>query len=234
MVINIIFRTFIIYLSVLLVMRLMGKREVGQLSTFDLVVAIMIAEVAVFPLEDLSVPLYIGLIPIFILVGMEILISYLCLHSRFMRNIIEGGPSVLISGGKIIESEMRRQRYNMNDLMGQLREQNIFNIADVEYAILETTGALSVISKPGKRPLTPEDLGLTRREETIPTPIVIDGELIETNLHYHNLTPDWFEKKLQQYELQTEDILYASLDQDGKLYISEKDKKKKGKATPQI
>ncbi len=234
MVLNVIFRTIIIYLSVLLVMRLMGKREVGQLSTFDLVVAIMIAEVAVFPLDDLSMPLYIALIPVFILVGMEILISYLCLHSRFIRGIIEGSPSVLIAGGKLMEREMRRQRYNMNDLLGQLREQNIFNIADVEYAILETSGALSVISKPSKRPVNPGDLGLSPPEETIPTPIIIDGELIEKNLHFQGLTPEWLKEKLQQFNLQPGDILYASLDSHGKLYISEKEKKVSQKKTPQL
>ncbi len=234
MVFNIIYRTFIIYLAVLLVMRLMGKREVGQLSTFDLVVAIMIAEVAVFSLEDLSVPLYIGLIPVFILVGMEILISYLCLHSRFIRGIIEGSPSVLIAGGKIMEREMRRQRYNMNDLLGQLREQNVFNIADVEYAILETTGALSVITKTSKRAVNPGDLGLTPPAETIPTPIIIDGELIEKNLQLQGLTADWLQEKLQQFNLQPGDILYASLDSSGKLYISEKEKKTPGKTSPQL
>ena len=234
MVINIITRTFIIYLAVLLVMRLMGKREVGQLSTFDLVVAIMIAEVAVVPLEDLNVPLYIGLIPMFILVGMEILISYLCLHSRFIRGIIEGSPSVLIAGGKIMDREMRRQRYNMNDLLGQLREQNIFNIADVEYAILETSGALSVISRPSKRPLNPQDLGLSPPVEHIPTPIILDGELVVKNLYFQGLTPDWLKEKLQQFNLQPEDILYASLDSTGKLYISEKERKKSRTKTPQL
>ncbi len=234
MVINVIFRTIIIYLSVLLVMRLMGKREVGQLSTFDLVVAIMIAEVAVFPLDDLNMPLYIALIPVFILVGMEILISYLCLHSRFFRGIIEGSPSVLIAGGKLMEREMRRQRYNMNDLLGQLREQNIFNIADVEYAILETSGALSVISKSSKRPVNPGDLGLTPPAETIPTPIIIDGELIEKNLHFQGLTPEWLKEKFQQFNLEPEDILYASLDSHGKLYISEKEKKKSRETPPQL
>ena len=119
----------------------MGKREVGQLSTFDLVVAIMIAEVAVFPLEDLKTPLYMGLFPMLVLVSAEVLLSYLCLKYKFLRKIVDGYPSVLISKGEIVEEEMRRQRYNINDLMGQLRERNIFNISDVEYAILETTGS---------------------------------------------------------------------------------------------
>lgn len=226
MVLNIVIRTIIVYLAVFFVMRLMGKREVGQLSTFDLVVAIMIAEVAVFPLDDLSMPIYIGLIPIFILVGMEIFFSYISLHSRFLRGVIEGSPSVLIAGGKIVERELRRQRYNINDLMGQLREQNIFNIADVEYAILETSGNLSVISKASKRPVNPSDLGLTPAVELIPTPIILDGELIEKNLHYQGLTKEWLEEKLLQHNLQPEEILYASLDHEGKLYISEKERKR--------
>ncbi|MEW5921260.1 MAG: DUF421 domain-containing protein [Bacillota bacterium] len=226
MFLNVIIRTIVIYITVLVVMRLMGKREVGQLSTFDLVVAIMIAEIAVFPMEDLSIPLYMGLIPMFILAGMEILIAYIVLRSRFLRGIIEGSPSVLISGGKIIEREMRKQRYNINDLLGQLREHKIFNVADVEYAILETSGKLSVITKPSKRPVIPADMGLSPPVETIPAPIILDGEVIEKNLYSQGLSPEWLKDKLQQHNLQPQDILFASLDSEGKLYISEKEKKK--------
>jgi len=225
MIINVIIRTVIIYLTVLLVMRLMGKREVGQLSTFDLVVAIMIAEIAVFPMEDLNIPIYIGLIPMFILVGGEILISYLCLKSRLLRKIIDGGPSIIISKGKIMEKEMRRLRYNLNDLLAQLREKNIFDVSDVKYAILETSGKLSVMLKTPKRCLTPEDINLRLPEEEAPSPIILDGEVLKNNLTLHGLTDLWLDNKLKEYSLSAKDILYASIDSRGKLFLSEKVKK---------
>ena len=223
MVLNIFLRTLLIYLSVLLVMRLMGKREVGQLSTFDLVVAIMIAEVAVIPVEDLSIPVYIGLIPMFTLVGAEIFFSFLCLHSRKLRGLIEGHPSIIIANGRIIEREMRRLRYNINDLLGQLREKNIFNLSDVEYAILETSGELSVILKSSKRSLNLEDISIFPGKEELSVPLIVDGEVLDKNLQYTGYSRDWLQQKLHGCSLQPEDILFASLEPGGKLYISEKE-----------
>lgn len=221
-IISIVYRTLLVYLAVLFVMRLMGKREIGQLSTFDLVVAIMIAEVAVFPLEDLQMPLYLGLIPMLVLVSAEVLLSYLCLKFKFLRRIVDGSPSVLISKGEIKENEMRRQRYNMNDLMGQLREKNIFNVSDVEYAILETSGELTVMLKNTKRPLSPEDLNITPAPEDIPVPLVLDGEVLQENLDYLHRSFSWLEEELKNRNLTIRDVLYASLDCQGEFYISKK------------
>lgn len=222
MVVNVILRTIIIYFTVLFVMRLMGKREVGQLSTFDLVVAIMIAEIAVFPMEELEIPIYIGLIPMFILVGGEILISYLCLKSRLLRKIIDGGPSIIIANGIILEKEMRKLRYNMNDLLAQLREKGVFDISEVKYAILETSGKISIMLKTPKRPLTPEDINLSLPEEDMPLPIIFDGEVIEQNLALLGLTNEWLNGKLKRFDLRTKEILYASINSQGKVFISEK------------
>lgn len=216
------FRAFFIYIIVLLVMRLMGKREVGKLSTFDLVVAIMIAEIAVFPMEELQKPLYLGLIPMFVLVTAEMSISYFCLHSKLLRRLVDGYPSVLISKGEIMEKEMRKQRYNLNDLMGQLRKKNVFDVADVEHAVLETSGELSVMLKSIKRPVTPEDLNLQLPFENMPAPLVLDGEILEENLEYLGYSRRWLEDQLKRFNLEKENIFYASLDGRGKLYISEK------------
>jgi uncharacterized membrane protein YcaP (DUF421 family) len=224
LVLNIFLRALIVYFTVLFVMRLMGKREIGQLSTFDLVVAIMIAEISVFPLNDLKTPLYIGLIPMFTLVGAQIVISYLCLHSSFVRGLVDGYPSVIIANGKIMDREMRKQRYNINDLLGQLREKNVFNIADVEYAILETSGELSVIVKSSRRPLVPEDLNIRPHSERIPVPLILDGVLLQNNMEYLGLSESWIENKISELGLTKKDILYASLDCQGKLYLSEKEK----------
>jgi len=215
-------RTILIYVIVLLLMRLMGKREVGQLSNFDLVVAIMIAEIAVFPMQELHKPLYLGLIPIFVLVGAEIFLSYLCLHSSTLRRLIDGCPSVLISKGKIMEKEMRRQRYNLSDLLMQLRQKNIFNIADVEYAILEISGELSVMVKNSKRPPTAEDLNIIPSKEDLAVPLVLDGEVLKENLEYLGLSLNWLVEELKKYGLEAKNVLFASLDSQGKLYLSVK------------
>ncbi len=222
MIMNVIIRTVIIYFTVLLVIRVMGKREVGQLSTFDFVVAIMIAEIAVFPMEELQIPIYIGLIPMFILVGAEILVSYVCLKSRFLRKILDGGPSIIISDGFILEKEMRRQRYNMNDLLAQLREKNIFDIAHVKYAILETSGKISIMLKTPHRSLTSGDINLGLPEEDLSYPLIFDGEVVQQNLVLLDLTDDWLADRLKEYNLGFKDILYASLDSRGKLFLSEK------------
>ncbi|WP_010270733.1 DUF421 domain-containing protein [Paenibacillus senegalensis] len=144
---SLVFRTVFVYLIVYLVIRIMGKREVGKLSIFDLVISIIIAEIAVFVIEDLNKPLAEGVIPIATLVIIQIGIAYISLKSQRIRQLLEGSPSYIIRHGKLDREEMRKQRYNLDDLMLQLRQSRVTNIADVEFAILETTGKLTVIEK---------------------------------------------------------------------------------------
>src|SRR5690554_4674471 len=148
----------------------MGKREIGVLSAFDFVVAIMIAELVAMSMEQTDMPLHEGLVPIFTLVALEILLSYLSLKSHAIRTLVDGSPSIVIANGKIVEKELRKLRYNVSDLIGQLREKDVTNIADVQYAVLETSGELSVMLKGNKRPVTPEDLGLPTKYEGLPVP----------------------------------------------------------------
>ncbi len=177
------YRTVVLYLAVLLAVRIMGKREVGELSAFDLVVAIMIAELAAMSMERINMPLHEGLVPIFTLVGLEILLSYLSLKSHTIRGLVDGAPSIVIANGKIVEKELRKLRYNVSDLIGQLREKDVANIADVEYAVLETSGELSVVLKSSKRPVTPEDLGLPTKYEGLPVPLIFDGHIPVSYTH---------------------------------------------------
>lgn len=219
------YRTAFLYLAVLLAIRIMGKREVGQLSAFDLVVAIMIAELAAMSMENIDMPLHEGLIPIFTLVALEILLSFISLKSHTLRGIVDGYPSILIANGKILEKEMRKQRYNVSDLLGQLREKDVPNIADVQYAVLETSGELSVILKPEKRPVTPQDLGIPTKYEGMPTPLIFDGHIHFKNLHGLHLDEKWLLNEIKkQGIMRIQDVLYASLDTNGQLYLSEKDK----------
>ncbi|MGI6659817.1 MAG: DUF421 domain-containing protein [Dethiobacteraceae bacterium] len=202
----------------------MGKREVGELSAFDLVVAIMIAELAAMSMERINMPLHEGLVPIFTLVGLEILLSYLSLKSHTIRGLVDGAPSIVIANGKIVEKELRKLRYNVSDLIGQLREKDVANIADVEYAVLETSGELSVVLKSSKRPVTPEDLGLPTKYEGLPVPLIFDGHIHYNNLRSLRLDQAWLLAEVRKQGLERiEDVLYASLDTDGNLYISEKE-----------
>lgn len=222
------YRTVFLYLAVLAAVRIMGKREVGQLSAFDLVVAIMIAELAAMSMEKIDMPLYEGIIPIFTLVFLEIFLSYLSLKSHTIRGLVDGAPTIVIANGKIREKELRKLRYNVSDLLGQLRQKDVANIANVQYAILETSGELSVVLKSGKRPVTPEDLGLPVKEEGLPTPLIFDGQVHCRNLQKLGLDRTWLEEEIRKKGVaRIEDVLFASLDTSGQLYVSEKEQAKK-------
>ena len=144
-------RSIILYIIVLVVMRLMGKREIGQLQPFELAIAIMIADLASVPMSEIGIPIINGIIPILGLLVMHLIISYINLKSMKMRQLICGKPSILIYRGKIDESIMRKERFTINELQERLRANNIYDIKDVEYAILETSGQVSVIEKTNKR-----------------------------------------------------------------------------------
>ena len=188
----------------------------------------MIAELAAIPMEDTSVPIINGLLPIATLVLMEVSLSYITLKSQKARKIIEGTPSIIVEQGKIMEEEMRRLRYGVDDLISQIREQGISNIGDIEYAVLETNGKLSVILKATKRPVCPEDLGLQPGYEGLPVPLIVDGRLQLENLALVGKARDWLEHSLDQEQgIKIKDVIYATLDNKGNLDVYKKGEIKK-------
>ncbi len=218
-----IFRTLFIYMTLLIVMRVMGKREVGQLSPFDLVVAIVIAELAALPMTEKHITLLQGLIPIITLMVAEVVLSWICLKSIVARKLISGKPSIIITNGIIDEAQMRRSRYNVHDLLTQLRDKGIANIADVEFAILETSGRLSVVPKSQKRQLTPEDMHICTLYEGLSVPLIIDGRILPDNLKKTGLSEHWLTFELKQRDITSaQEVLFASLDTKGWLYVSKK------------
>ena len=224
MALQVVLRTVIFYFTVLVVIRFMGKREVGQLSSFDLVVAIMIAELAAMPMDKVEVPIYIGLLPILVLVLLEVLLAKLSIKSQLARSVITGAPSVLIENGKILESELKKLRYNVNDLLRQLREKDVFNIADVEFAILETSGKISLVLKSQHRPVTPEDLNLTTSYEGLSHPLIVDGKVNYDNIKRTKLDANWLKEELKKnHNIEDfREVLLATLDSEGNLYVSKK------------
>jgi len=223
-------RTIILYIIVVVVMRIMGKRQIGQLQAFELVVAIMISELAAVPMQNTGIPLINGIIPILTLLIAQILTSFIALKSTKARALICGTPSVLIENGKINEPVLRNEMYSLNDLLEQLRSKNISNISDVEFAILETNGQLSVIPKSQKRPLNPEDLGIPTKYEGLPYDLVVDGEIMYKNLTKAGLDENWLRNELSKFGLNNiEDVLFASLDTSGNLFYQAKDNGKENR-----
>ena len=155
------FRAIILYIIVLIVMRLMGKREIGQLQPFELVISIMIADLASTPMTDVGTPITNGIIPILGLLVMHLVISVINMKSIRGREIICGRPTILIYRGKIDEKALKKERFTINELEERIRGSNVYSLGDVEYAILETSGQVTVIQKPEKRTTTPQDFNIT-------------------------------------------------------------------------
>ena len=221
----ILIRTLILYAGVVVVMRIMGKQEIGQLQPFELVIALMIADLAAIPMANTGIPLANGLVSILGLLIAQVFLSYASLKSIKFRAILTGTPSIIVKNGQIVETELKRIRYNINDLLEQLRVKNIANIADVEFAILETGGQLSIIPKSQKRPLMPEDLQLSTQYEGIPITLIIDGQIIHNNLEMVNLDKNWLSRELAKLGIDNhQKVLFASLDTKGKLFCQLKTK----------
>jgi uncharacterized membrane protein YcaP (DUF421 family) len=213
----VIIRTLILYLATVIFLRIMGKRQIGQLQPYELVVIIMISELAAIPMQNTGIPIINGLIPIFLLFASEIILSYISLKSEKARGVICGKPSVLIANSQIMESELRRLRYNINDLLEQLRLKNAPDLKDVEYAILETSGQLSVILKSDRRVVEPQDLNIMPPYEGLPVTLVIDGRVISDNLKKSGFDSTWLQNELKKSSIKNiKDVLYAGLDSRGK------------------
>lgn len=199
-------RVVVVYLLIVLIFRLMGKREIGELGIIDLVVFIMIADIAVIAIERYNESFFKPLLPMGILVLIQVIFSHFSLRSRNFRKLVESEPTIIIKDGKIIEKQMEKQRYNFDDLLMQLRENNIRYISDVEFAILEPTGKLSVIKKEKNK--TGYTVGL-----------IIDGELQEEKLSELNLNKEWLYDELNKRGIKNlKEISFCSYE-NGKLYI---------------
>jgi uncharacterized membrane protein YcaP (DUF421 family) len=219
----VVIRTLILYTLVIIALRMMGKREIGQLQPFELVVIIMISELAAIPSENVGIPLLSGIIPILVLLLASLTLSLISLKSERARAIISGTPSILIQRGQIIEEELKKNRYNLTDLLEELRIKNVPNISDVEFAVLETNGQLSVFPKSQKRPTIPEDFHITTKFEGLPLSIIMDGNLNHKNLEQAKKDLKWLKKELKQQKVERiEDVFLASLDSSDTLFVQAK------------
>ena len=216
-------RAIILYIVVLIVMRLMGKREIGQLQPFELAISIMIADLASVPMSELGIPITNGIIPILALLVIYMIISVLNMKSVNVRKIMSGKPSLLVYRGKIDEKILKKERITINELQERLRGQNVFNLSDVEYAILVTNGQVTVIQKPEKRNLIPEDLNINPEYEGIAYNLVLDGKIMDENLKTIGKDRKWLEKKLKECDLTPTNTLIATIDGKGKVFFQKKE-----------
>ncbi|HEY8500275.1 MAG TPA: DUF421 domain-containing protein [Clostridia bacterium] len=223
MFINILWKTVLLYLIVVISMRLMGKRQIGQLQPFEFAIAVMISEIAAIPLTEENKNIIDGIIPIFILVVCQFIVSIISIKSVRARKIICGRPRVVIKSGALQEKNLRKELYTINDLLELLRINNVQNISDVEFGVLETNGELSLVMKSQKRPLTPADLGIDTEYEGPSLDIIIDGVVHYENLKLAKLDIKWLMEQLKNKGWSDpKDIFFASLNSKGELYIQPK------------
>lgn len=216
-------RAIILYIIVLVVMRLMGKREIGQLQPFELAISIMIADLASIPMTEPGIPITNGIIPILGLLVMHLIISVINIKSIRAREIVCGKPSILIYRGKIDEKVLKKERFTINELQERLRGNNVVNIGDVEYAILETSGQVTVIQKPNKRTTIPEDFDIMPDYEGISYDLVVDGKVMYDNLKLIEKNYEWLKKQVAKFGFEPEQALVVTMDGKGQFFCQRKE-----------
>ncbi|MBO5142607.1 MAG: DUF421 domain-containing protein [Clostridia bacterium] len=219
-------RVLILYLVVLIALRLMGKREIGQLQPYELVITMMIADLASVPMQDIGIPLFHGIVPILALLFSQIVLSYINIKSGWVRKIVCGEPTVLIQKGKIMEDRLKKQRYTIDGLMEELRSNGVFSLDEVEYAILETSGQISIIKKPEKNAATKEDVNAQITYIGYPRLLIIDGSYIDKNLDIMGLKQEDVDKYLKQQKTEYKDVLVLMYDENNTYFLQKKDNKK--------
>lgn len=214
-----IIRTVLLYIISMIAIKIMGKRQMGQLQPFEFVVVLIVSEVAAISMQYSGIPLFNSIVPIATITILQIATALVNMKSEKARKFICGNPSVVIKDGKIEEEEMKRLRINVNDLLEQMRAKGFFNIAEVEYAIMETNGQLSVMPRADKRPLQPSDINLQPQRETPAVTLILDGQVDEQFSNENDDKIQWLKGKLSEHHINSiNDVFYASIDDQGNLF----------------
>ena len=217
-------RTLLLYVLILIAVRLMGKRQISELQTSELVVTLLISDIAAIPMQDTGQPLSSGVIPIAVLVMCEIALSVFMLKNMRFRRFVCGKPIVVIDDGKIDQHAMRALRMSTEDLSEQLRQRNVFSLQDVAYAIIETNGKMSVIKKPDQESATAGMLGIAVPEQGIETVVISDGEFSDFSIQLCNKARAWVEGVLRGKNLQVSDVFLMTANTAGDFQIIKKEK----------
>ncbi|MDH2334776.1 DUF421 domain-containing protein [Clostridium perfringens] len=221
-------RTAILYFIVIISIRLMGKRQIGELQPYELVITLMLSDLASLPMQDTRLPLLLGIVPIITLLFVKILISEIQQHSRLFEKILDGTPSIIISDGEINLEMMKKQRLTMNDILEELRSAGYLDISDIQYAIIETNGTISIIPKSACDTVKRKDLKIKESESKIPIVLFEDGHLNKKALQGMNKDEKWLDEKLKSLNYPPRDKLFlVMMDSNGKLFIQRKNQKDK-------
>ena len=192
-------RTIILYLILIIVIRLLGKRQIGEMEASEFVVTMLVANLAAIPMQDGGIPLYSGLVPILTVLGVELVLSTLSLHSVKFRRLLCGKPVILIENGRVLQDNLRKTRVTLDELTRHLREKDVLEIQAVQYAILETNGNLSVFPYPKEKPASAKDAGIQPKAQYLPITIISDGYLSQENLQQADKDEAWVHQALSQY-----------------------------------
>ncbi len=218
-----IIRTVVLYTFVMLAIRLMGKRQISEMQPSELVVTMVISNIASLPMQNTSQPMLSGMVPVLVLVALEITASVLMMKSRSFRRLMCGSPVVIIEDGKLLQSQMKRLRLTIDDLSAQLRQQEIFSLADVQYCIMETNGALSVLEQPQKRVPNAEESGVKMEDNKLETVVVSDGKLVEEALPLCKGSREQVENILSKNNVSLEKVFLMTLDGSGAYHILQRE-----------
>ena len=215
-------RAIILYGIIMFSVRLMGKRQLGELQPSELVITILISNIASLPIEDTSIPMILGIIPVLSLVSFDIIISNISLKSKSFRRFISGSPLVIIHDGIVDQKQLRKLRFSIDDLMESIRQAGIFNLQDVEFAIVETTGKVSVLQKNHAEPITPTTLNLTVENKPPPTLVISDGKIIKHGLIACGTNENWILKKIKKEHCILKQVFIMTCDSDLNYHIIKK------------
>ena len=216
-------RTILLYLVLIAVVRLMGKRQIGQMEPSEFVVTMLIANLAAIPMQDGGIPLLSGLVPILTVLGMELLLAGLCMYSLFFRKLLCGKPVILIENGKILQDNLRRTGVTLDELTGHLRLKDVLDVQSVQYAILETDGNLSVFPYPSLRPANASEAGVQTQGQHLPITIVADGHLYRENLPLIRKNVAWVEEILQEHHVELSQTWLLTADETDRIFFLKKE-----------
>ena len=215
------YRTVIFYVLLMLSLRLMGKRQIGQMEPSEFVVSMMLANLATIPMENSDISVLEGVLPIATLLALELGMSFVIMKSVVMRKYLCGKPVILIDNGKILMDSLRRNRVTLDELTGHLRQKDVLDIRSVQFAILETDGSLSVFPFPKEKPASAADAGIQAKKQYLPITIIEDGYVSQDNLKKAGKDTNWLERVLKAHNARPEDALLLTVDQGGTVtYIS--------------
>ena len=205
-------RTILLYLVLIGVVRLMGKRQIGQMEPSEFVVTMLVANLAAIPMQDGGIPLFSGFVPIVTVLGVELVLSALSMKSVHVRKLLCGKPVILIENGNILQQNLKKTRITLDELTGHLREKDVLSLQSVQYAILETNGNLSVFPYPKEKPASAKEAGVQVKKQSLPITVISDGVLLEKNLQKAQKDMHWMQKQLRQRDATVEQTWLLTVD----------------------